>query len=75
MILTQENKTFSDEIEINPDGEMSEEKSVSLMRYDIGRMISELNAHTKKSRFKSLAVTELERAQYYLWRDAGNEIK
>ena len=75
MKLDKENKSYSDEVDITPQGEMSEEKSISLMKYDIGRMISELNAHTKKSRFKSLAITELERVEYYLWRDLGNEIK
>lgn len=59
----------NEEIFIQPDGSVNEEKSMSMMLYDIRRMILEINNFVKKSRYRSLAVTELEKVEHWMQKD------
>ncbi len=56
----------SEEIKKPIEEEITEEVSVNAMLYDVKQMVKELNSHTKKSRYKSLAVTTLEEVENWL---------
>lgn len=57
------------DVEFKSDGSVNEDKSMSMMLYDVRCMIREINNFVKKSRYRSLAVTELEKVEHWMQKD------
>lgn len=69
-----ENTTIeTSEIEITSSGEVSEEKSMSMMLYDVRRMVKEIQNFTTKSRYRSLAITSLEEVENWMQKDLNTK--